>query len=300
MDSNYLVQRKINAQKKYRKKITLIVALCAILFVLILIGLIKVIMDEKKAENGTGTTNKVTENLTPGIITGTPEKEAGNTGESQAGEPGGQENNSNLPANETTVTTAPTATPVPVPLVSKKVAIDPGHGGDIDLGSVRNGLHEKNANLAIALFLKEELISRGYEVFMIRETDEAVENKERPAMALESGADIYVSVHLNSLDEDSDATRGTEVWYSDLKNEESSTLAQYVVDELTAVTGSRNRGIKLGNNLTVLLRNELPACLVECGFMSSETERTLLFDPEYQKKIANGIANGIEKFLPLE
>ena len=112
--------------------------------------------------------------------------------------------------------TAADVTPYP------QIILDPGHGGDIDLGSVRNGLHEKNANLAIALFLKEELISRGYEVFMIRETDEAVENKERPAMALESGADIYVSVHLNSLDEDSDATRGTEVWYSDLKNEESS------------------------------------------------------------------------------
>ena len=302
MDSNYLVQRKINAQKKYRKKITLIVALCAILFVLIMIGLIKVILDEKKAEKGTGTTNKVAENLTPGIVTGTPEKEDSNSGEGQKAEPGAQENNSSSSVNETAVTTAPTATatPAPVPVVSKKVAIDPGHGGDIDLGSVRAGLHEKNANLAIALFLKEELISRGYEVFMIRETDEAVENKERPAMALESGADIYVSVHLNSLDEDSDATRGTEVWYSDLKNDESSILAQYVVDELTAVTGSRNRGIKLGNNLTVLLRNELPACLVECGFMSSETERTLLFDPEYQKKIANGIANGIEKFLPLE
>ena len=50
----------------------------------------------------------------------------------------------------------------------------------------------------------------------------------------------------------------------------------------------------------VLKYNELPACLVECGFMSSAPEREKLFDPEYQKKIAEGIANGIEKFLPLE
>ena len=61
-----------------------------------------------------------------------------------------------------------------------------------------------------------------------------------------------------------------------------------------------NRGIKLSNGLIVLKYNELPACLVECGFMSSETERAKLFDADYQKKIAEGIANGIEKFLPLE
>jgi N-acetylmuramoyl-L-alanine amidase len=52
--------------------------------------------------------------------------------------------------------------------------------------------------------------------------------------------------------------------------------------------------------LVVLNSNELPACIVECGFMSSATERAKLFDTEYQKKIAEGIANGIKKFLPLE
>jgi N-acetylmuramoyl-L-alanine amidase len=44
----------------------------------------------------------------------------------------------------------------------------------------------------------------------------------------------------------------------------------------------------------------MPACLVECGFITSETERAKLFDPEYQQKVAKGIFNGIQKFLPLE
>lgn len=297
MDSNYLIQRRINAQKKQRRKVTITIAVCAIVLVLIIVGLVKVILDDKSEKEGNGTTNKVTENLTPGVPTGTPDNEAGNAGDNQI-------NNGESSVNGTEVTTvptmAPTETPTPVPVASKKVAIDPGHGGEIDLGSVRDGLYEKNANLSIALFLKEELETRGYAVYMIRETDAAVDNKARPGMALESGADIYVSVHLNSLEEDSDATRGTEVWYSDLRNDGSDTLAQNVVDELTAVIGSRNRGIKMSNGLIVLKYNELPACLVECGFMSSETERALLFDAEYQKKIAKGIANGIEKFLPLE
>lgn len=296
MDMNYLVQRKINAQKKYRRKVTLTIALSVILLILIIIGLVKVVKDDKKEESGNNKSeNQVSGELTPGIPTNAPVSENnGDTGEKTV------DPQAPLGETEITPTAVPTETPASIPVASKKVAIDAGHGGDVDLGSVRQGLFEKNANLAIALYLKAELESRGYEVYMIRETDAAVENKERPGMALESGADIYVSVHLNSLDEDSDATRGAEAWYSDLRNDGSDVLAQCVVDELTKVIDTRNRGIKLSNNLIVLKYNELPACLVECGFISSETERAKLFDPEYQKKIAEGIANGIEKFLPLE
>lgn len=309
MDSNYLIQRRINAQKKFRRKVTLTIALSAVLLVLILIGLVKVIADEKKASDGSQENNSQTAGqLTPGAITGTPDGSGAddNTGSGETSGPQNEtgENGSGETAGgtEPTQTPAETATPTPIPVPAKKVAVDAGHGGSVDYGSSRPGenLYEKNANLAIALYLQEELVSRGYEVYMIRETDEAVENRDRPDLALENGADIYVSIHLNSLEEDSDATRGAEVWYSDLRNDDSDVLAQYVVDELTKVIDTRNRGIKLSNNLIVLKYNTLPACLVECGFMSSETERAKLFDPEYQKQIAKGIANGIEKFLPLE
>lgn len=298
MDMNYLVQRRIDAQKKYRRKVTITIVLGVILVALILIGLIKVIVDEKKADDGNaGNSNQVSDRLTPGGA----EESAGNdtSGNRENGQQG--ENNSEAPAAPT-ATPEPTATPTPTPIPKKKVAVDPGHGGNVDFGSSRpaENQYEKHANLAIALYLKEELLSRGYDVFMIRETDEAVDNKERPVLAKESGADIFVSIHLNSLEEDSDATRGAEALYSDLLNEESAVLAQYVIDELTQVIDTRNRGIKLRNGLAVLNSNELPACIVECGFMSSATERAKLFDAEYQKQIAIGIANGIEKFLPVE
>lgn len=297
MDMNYLVQRKIDAQKKYRRKVTVTIALGVILLVLILVGLIKVIVDEKKA--GEGNINNVSTQLTPGISTET----TGNDG--QENNPDAQDTHGGTGSGtilSPTATLAPTVTPTPTPIPKKKVAVDPGHGGSKDLGSSRpdENLYEKDANLAIALFLKEELENRGYDVFMIRETDEAVENKERPVMAKESGADIYVSIHLNSLDNDSDATRGAETWYHEKRDDGSNVLAQYVVDELTKVIETRNRGIKPSKELIVLRYNELPACLVECGFMSSATERAKLFDAEYQKKIAEGIANGIEKFLPVE
>lgn len=303
MDMNYLVQRRINAQKKYRRKVTLTIALSVILLVLFVIGLVKIIMDEKNAEkNAQGAGTNVSENVTPGIPTGGPSQDESGVGgsDSQTQQGNGEINSTPLPT--ATLSPTATATPEPTRTATKKVAIDPGHGGPDDLGSPRpdEGIYEKNANLAIALFLKEELLDRGYEVYMIREADVAVDNKERPALALSNGADIYVSIHLNSLEKDSDATQGAEVWYSNLRDDGSDKLAQYVVDELTAVIGTRNRGIKLSNGLIVLKYNELPACLVECGFMSSAPERAKLFDPEYQKKIAEGVANGIEKFLPLE
>lgn len=298
MDSNYLVQRRLNEQKKYRRKVTLAIALGAILVVLILIGLIKVIMDEKKAEKNNGETGKqTTTQLSPGAEnnSGSNQNSTGGTANSETPAPTEGGNSS----GSVPVSLTPTETPTPVPMDTKKVAIDPGHGGD-DLGSTRQGLYEKDANLAIALYLKEILEEKGYETYMVRETDVAVENESRPAAAIENGADIYVSIHLNSLDADSDATQGAETWYADLRDDGSDQLAQYVIDELTKVIDTRNRGIKLSNKLIVLKYNEMPACLVECGFITSETERTKLFSPDYQKKIAEGIANGIQKFLPLE
>jgi len=290
MDMNYLVQRRINARKAYRRKVIATIALSAILLVLIIVGLVKVILDEKKAENANKGTN-VSENVTPG-------PNGGNSGSSGGNNSGtsGEENQGGAVA---TPEPTPTETPTPTPVPKKLVAIDPGHGGE-DLGSTRQGLYEKDANLNIALYLKKELEDEGYAVFMIRDTDIAVENMDRPAAAIAANADIYVSIHLNSLESNSDATQGAEVWYADKRNDGSNTLAQYVVDELCKVIDTRNRGIKMSNNLIVLKYNEMPACLVECGFITSGPEREKLFNPEYQQKIAEGIANGIKKYLPLE
>lgn len=306
MDMNYLVQRRMNAKKAYRRKVVLTIALSVILLVLILVGLVKLIVDEKRAEeNSKGTEHNASENLTPGIT-------GAASGEEDSRETaGGNVENSEQNGEDAAATPVPTETagptaiptgtptPTPVPASKKKVAIDAGHGGE-DLGSTRKGLYEKDANLAIALYLQKSLQDAGYEVYMIRDTDVEVELVDRPALAIENQADLYVSIHLNSIEGDSDATQGAEVWYSDLRDDGSKTLAQCVVDEVTKVIDTRNRGIKLSNGLAVLKYNEMPACLVECGFITSETERAKLFDPEYQKKIAEGICNGIQKFLPLE
>ncbi len=265
MDNKRQVQRRKAAERQLRQKAITVLVVAVILLVLIVAGLVKVILDEKKAgENGI-------KNQTSAASTET----------------------SGSRADQSTIT-------VPTPSESApKVIIDPGHGGE-DYGSVRQELYEKDANLAIALQLQKILLEEGYQVFMIRDTDVSVENRTRTETAIAQGGDVYVSIHLNSLEEDSDSTTGAEVWYSDMREDNSETLARYVVDELTTLVGTENRGVKVGNNLTVLRYNGIPACLVECGFITSTEERAKLFDAEYQKKLAEGIAEGIKKFLPVE
>lgn len=273
-DYNYLVKRKINAKRQFRRKIIITMAFSGILLLLVCIGLIRAIFGSEKEENQNDNDKQTVAELTPGAEDNQEE------------------------ANPTSTPT-PTTTPTPLPGSGKKIIVDPGHGGE-DLGSVRDGLYEKNANLAIALYLRDILEEAGYEVYMIREEDVTVENESRPKTAIEEEGDLYVSIHLNSLEEDSDATQGAEAWYADLRNDDSDVLAQMVVDELSKEVGMKNRGIKLSNKLIVLKYNGIPACLVECGFISSATEREKLFSADYQKQVAQGIANGIIKFLENE
>mgnify|MGYP003289972764 CR=1 FL=1 len=270
--------------RKQNKKLMVVIAVAVIMAILVLLGLIKVIAngDSDLEENkGTQTELSVT--------------------------PNPQENqNDNLETNVTiTPEPTPTNTPIPTPTPTEAplgpiIAIDPGHGGEEDWGTTHGVYREKNANLAIALLLRDILEERGYRVYMIREEDVAVENATRSGLAKENGASLYVSIHQNSLEEETDSTQGAEVWYCDLYDTDNDVLAQNILDELTAFAGMKNRGIKLSNRLIVLRENTLPSCLVECGFMSSPQEREKIFTEEYQKKIAEGIANGIQKFMPIE
>lgn len=302
MDMNYLVQRRINAKKAYRRKVVLAITLSVILLALFLVGLIKVIIDDrndKKAEADKGIQSNVSEQVTPGITgSAAGDEEVKET----SGNTAGEEEQTQVPSSTLapTSTPLPTSTPTPTPVPKKKVAIDPGHGGE-DLGSTRQGLYEKDANLAIALYLQALLLDAGYDVYMVRDTDVQLELADRPAMAKESGADMFVSIHLNSIEGDNDSTQGAEVWYADLHGEASEELARYVMDELVKVIDTRNRGIKKSNGLAVLKYSDtMPACLVECGFITSATERAKLFNPEYQQQIAQGIFNGIKKYMPAE
>lgn len=190
-------------------------------------------------------------------------------------------------------------------LTGKVIVVDAGHGG-IDPGANRPDVLEKDINLAIALGLKNELNQYGAKVVLSRQTDvelspecdnEKVRGRyhrdlaARVEMVEESDADLFISIHANAVA--SAQRHGAEVFFS-AKSETGKSLAQFIQTELCKVT-QVSRTAKSADYF-VLRRNKIPAVLVEVGYITNIEERLLLQTPEYQKKLAEAIANGIYQF----
>lgn len=173
------------------------------------------------------------------------------------------------------------------------IMLDAGHGGK-DPGANNGAVLEKDITLEIAKLVKEQLQEGGWRVRMTRTDDSYMDIRDRAAYANQKQADLFVSIHCNSLEEGQ--ASGIETYYAEAKEETSQSLAQAIQTELIAFTGAVDRGVKT-TNYTVLVRTDMPAALVEVGFLSDEGERTLLQQEEYLKKLAQGIAGGIEQEL---
>lgn len=177
---------------------------------------------------------------------------------------------------------------------SHLVVLDPGHGGDHN-GAEYGGVKEKDLNLAIASKTASLLEAEGVTVRMTRSIDQSVDLYARSGLANTLGADLLVSVHCNANVEHDDAlgvytcaySEGTEGWQ----------LAQMLRETMLESTGAADFGIEERPNLAVLRTAQVPAALVECGFMSTPSELEMLVLPEYQDKLAQGIAGGILDFL---
>jgi len=173
------------------------------------------------------------------------------------------------------------------------VAIDPGHGGR-DAGAIGpSGLREADVVLDIALRVRDLLVRDGIRVVMIRETDASVELQDRPRLAREAGATIYVSIHANA---NGRATvNGSETYYL---TPQSLALAQMIQDELGVVLGLPSRGIKTANFL-VLRDSGVPTVLVETAFISNADDEARLRDGGFRQRLAHAIYRGITRFLAI-
>lgn len=165
-----------------------------------------------------------------------------------------------------------------------------------------SGLAEYQLTLAVSLKLKEELVKRGYDVYMVREIHEVnLSNSERAKMANESGADIFVRIHGNSIADSSVNGALTMCMtknnpYNSSLYSKSRELSQEIVDGICAETGFRNRGIQETDTMSGINWCELPVTIVEMGFMSNPTEDRKMATEEYQNKIVKGIADGIDAY----
>ena len=204
----------------------------------------------------------------------------------------------------------------------KIIAIDPGHQakGNSEKEPIGPGASEKKAKvasgtqgnatgipeykltLAVSLKLKEELLGRGYQVYMIRETDDVnISNAERAEMANKSGADIFVRVHANSLNDTS--VHGALTMCQTSKNpyngnlySKSSALSKAVVKGICDTTGFKNRGVQETDTMSGINWCKIPVTIVEMGFMSNAEEDKKMATDEYRAKIAKGIADGIDAY----
>jgi N-acetylmuramoyl-L-alanine amidase len=182
------------------------------------------------------------------------------------------------------------------------IMIDPGHGGPNDTGAkgrLAPDYMEKNLTLATAMFLKDYLNQMGFKTLMVRQEDIFINRYVRARLANEKQPKLYVSIHYNFAPHHS--AHGIEVFYyqNDADKERSNRskrLGEAVLKRVITKTGAKSRGVKNGN-YAVIRETNMPAVIVEGGFMTNEQEMNKLKDPAYLKKIALGIAEGVHDYL---
>ena len=178
------------------------------------------------------------------------------------------------------------------------IVIDPGKVGV-------NQTLEKDVNLAISEKLNQKLAASGYTVYMTRVSDEALcrgdesskkraDMQNRVALIEEKKPDLVVSIHQNSF---SASTKGAQVFYHK-SSEKGKRLAGILQQSIKEKADKENHRVEKANASYYMLRKgSCPIVIVECGFLSNPDEERLLNDEKYQKKMVEGIAEGIENFL---
>lgn len=189
------------------------------------------------------------------------------------------------------------------------IVIDAGHGGE-DGGAEVDGVLEKDINLSIAGKLSEILRLCGCRVTEIRDEDISVYDsdaqtlrekkvsdlKRRAEIANESDNNILVSIHQNKFD--NSAYSGAQLFYSS-NHDDSRVLAESIRGAITSLLQKDNtRELKpAGSDIYLLDHAEVPAVIVECGFLSNQQERSKLMDDAYQNEMAYAVAMGVLEYI---
>jgi len=181
------------------------------------------------------------------------------------------------------------------------IVIDPGHGGD-DFGThslTTPKYQEKSLNLATSFMLRDYLQQMGYQVKMTRVKDVFLSLSGRAEMANALSPRLFVSIHYNSAP--NAAAEGVEIYYyrsqeDKKRSKESLKLAQSILQKIVVASEAKSRGVKHGN-FAVIRETNMPAVLVEGGFLTNPDEMKKIKDAQYVKKLALGIAQGVHAYV---
>lgn len=187
---------------------------------------------------------------------------------------------------------------------NKIIILDAGHGGEDGGASSKDGTLEKDLNLAITLKVKEMLEENEFKVILTRENDTALDKGEetiskrknsdlnnRIKLVNSSNADMLISIHMNSFPQEK--YYGWQTFYKshcDLSKDVANNIQNCVKENVDIENNRVSMEIK---DVKIIRKSDIPAVLVECGFLSNKKECERLKDEEYQQKIANGICEGI-------
>lgn len=165
------------------------------------------------------------------------------------------------------------------------------------------GKTESQINLEVALKLQQALQNQGYTVIMCRTSQNVdLSNAQRANIANEANANVFIRLHCDSSE--SSSPTGTLTLAPSTSNKycasiasPSQSLSKSIVNNICKVTGSRNRGVSIVDNMTGLNWSKVPVTIIEMGFLSNPQEDQLLSSNDYQNKIVQGIVNGIGEYL---
>ena len=187
-------------------------------------------------------------------------------------------------------------------LLGKIIYIDPGHGGK-DPGTIYKDIYEKDINLEICLKLQKILENEGAIVYLTRYGDYDLSNNSysrkksdlnnRAKIINESGADMYISIHLNSIN--SSTWKGAQVFYDDV-NEKNIEIANLFQEQLKEDLKTK-RKVKEIKTMLMNRKITIPGILIEVGFLSNPNDRYLLRQSDYQYKICDSIKKGLIKYF---
>ena len=198
---------------------------------------------------------------------------------------------------------------VATPVSNKVIIVDAGHGTPDEGAESSNGTTEAELNLKIALKLQNLLEQSGSTVILTRSDEnsiydtgsDSIRDKKvsdihnRVKIGNESSADIFVSIHMNKIEQQQ--YNGWQTFYNKA-NENSKILATSIQNNLNdAMQKENNRTPAQLNTVYIMKHVEIPITIVECGFLSNPEEESLLQTEEYQNKLAWGIYNGITDYF---